>query len=57
MVDDIHSNRTERGFGVRRRQTLDPLLKPILFDLMITTCGFVSMVAAVVLAVHGLSLN
>ncbi len=56
MVDSIRGSRPEHGFGARRHPT-DPLLKAIVFDLLVTTGGFVLMVAAVVLAAQGLSLN
>jgi hypothetical protein len=57
MFDNIRSRSPGPRLGVRRRDDMDPLLKSILFDLLITTCGFASIVVAVVLTVQGLSLN
>ena len=57
MLDSIRSHKTGRRLGLRRPDDVDPLLKPVLLDLLLTTCGFVAMVAAVVLTVEGLSLN
>jgi hypothetical protein len=56
MFDSIRGSRSEHGTGARRLPT-DPLLKTIAFDLLVTTGGFALMVAAVVLAAQGLSLN
>ena len=57
MLDSIRGNRSDRNVDAARRRPADPLLKPIVMDLLITTAGFVLMIVAVVLAVQGLSLN
>ena len=56
MVDSFRSS-SGRNVGATRRRALDPLLKPILWDLLVTTTGFALVVTAVVLAVQGASLN
>jgi hypothetical protein len=56
MVDGIRNSSSEHRLGAARRRT-DPLLKAIAFDLLVTTGGFMLIVAAVVLAAQGLSLN
>lgn len=57
MFDSLRGSGSKSRLGAVRRHPLDPLLKPIVMDLLITTCGFALMVAAVVLAVQGLPLN
>ena len=56
MVESFRSS-PGRNVGATRRRPVDPLLKPILWDLLITTTGFALMVTAVVLAVQGAPLN
>ncbi|MGO8915831.1 MAG: hypothetical protein ACLQJR_07985 [Stellaceae bacterium] len=57
MWDGIRAGRPGRSVGDARRRPMDPLLKSIVMDLLITTGGFLLTVVAVVLAVQGLSLN
>jgi hypothetical protein len=55
MSDSIHSNKRARALATRAAP--DPLFKAIVFDLLVTTSGFVLIVAAVVLAARDLSLH
>jgi hypothetical protein len=58
MLEIIRGCRPGRNVGdARRRQPTDPLVKTIVFDVLITTTGFVLMVVVVLLTMQGLSLN
>jgi hypothetical protein len=58
MIEIIRGYRSGRNVGeARRGRPTDPLIKTIVLDVLITTAGFVLMVVAVLLTMHGLSLN
>jgi hypothetical protein len=58
MLEIIRGYGSGRNVGeVRRGRPTDPLVKTIVMDILITTTGFALMVVAVLLTMHGLSLN
>ena len=57
MWESIRGTSPGRKVATARRRPVDPPLRLILMDLLVTSCGFVLMVAAVIIAVQSLSLN
>jgi hypothetical protein len=57
MFEALRGGATGRKGDAARHRPGDPLAKTILFDLLITTAGFLMTVVAVVAAVQGLSLH
>jgi hypothetical protein len=58
MLEITRGDRSRRRVDqARRRGPTDPMVKTIVMDMLITTAGFLLMVAAVLLVAQGLSPN